>query len=123
MSGSGTQSPPAAASAPLVSTVVDQTANTTVADMPVTSADTDAAERVVCRATLPTELAPAALAVDPFANGIAEPGEEFLTAPSWTNFGVVATPLTGHTSAVSDSNGLDTTDPDLDAVYGPCPRS
>ena len=105
---------------PLTSTVVDETANTTVGrsfDGPGPS-PTDAAQRIVCRAALPAELAPIALAADPSGNGVADPGERFVVAPTWENDGLVATALTGHTSAISDSNGLDTTDPDLDAGYG-----
>ena len=97
---------------------VDELANTGVFAYQLTAQATDAAERIICRATLPAELEPTALAADPSGNGVADPGERFVVAPSWENDGLIATPLSGHTSAVSDSNGLDTTDPDLDADYG-----
>ena len=108
----------------LADNAVDEGANTTVAAQSVTSIDTDAPERIVCSATPPSGLEPASLAVDAHpsgssdVNGVAEPGEKFLTEPAWTNFGLTATSLFGHASAESDTNGLDTTDPDLDADYG-----
>ncbi|HKD16391.1 MAG TPA: S-layer homology domain-containing protein, partial [Thermoanaerobaculia bacterium] len=37
---------------------------------------------------------------------------------AWENEGLTTTTLSGHTSQVSDSNGLDTMDPDADATYG-----
>ena len=97
---------------------VDEAANTTVAPLSVTVQDTDAAERVVCRGTLPAELAPTALAADPNFNGVADPGERFVVSPTWENDGLSAIVLTGHTSVLSDSNGLDTSDPDVDADFG-----
>ena len=105
----------------LTSTTVDETANTTVADVITTVVSTDAAERIVCRATLPAELGPTALAADPSGNGVADPGERFVVAPTWENDGLLATALSGHTSLMSDSNGLDTSDPDVDANYGTIP--
>jgi S-layer homology domain len=97
---------------------VDEASHTTVAALTVTSTATDVPTRIVCRATLPAELSPAALSADLSGNGVADPGEEFVTAPAWTNQSLVGTLLSGHTSVVSDTNGLDTTDPDLDASYG-----
>ncbi len=114
-------STPALFTSPVASIVLDEMPNTTVADVPAANTVTDAAERIVCRATLPAELAPTALAADPAGNGVADPGESFVVAPSWENDGLVATLLTGHTSPVSDSNGLDTSDPDIDANYGTVP--
>jgi hypothetical protein len=102
----------------LSSTSVDETPNTTVSDTPPATNPTDAAERIVCRGSLPSDLAPTALVADPSGNGVAEPGESFIVAPTWENDGLVATFLTGHSSLVSDSNGLDTGDPDADASYG-----
>jgi hypothetical protein len=113
--------PTSLGASPLTALPVDETANTTVAVQAVTAAVTDASERIVCRATLPTELGPAALSVDPAGNGVGEPGEQFLTEPSWSNFGLIATFLSGHASALSDSNGLDTAAPDPDAAYGTVP--
>ncbi len=110
--------------ASLSDSAVDEGANTTVAARATVPAVTDAPERVVCAGTLPDALSAAALAVDAAAsgasdaNGVADPGEKFITAPSWTNFGLAATFLSGHASEKSDSNGLATTDPDLDAHYG-----
>ncbi len=104
----------------LTSTSVDETSNTTVNrsfDGPGPS-PTDAAERVICRGSLPSELAPTALSADPSGNAVADPGEAFVAAPTWENDGLVATFLTGHSSALSDSNGLDTANPDPDASYG-----
>jgi hypothetical protein len=106
------------ATADVADAPVDEAANTTVSPLSVTAEDTDAAERVICRGSLPAELAPAALAADPAGNGVADPGERFVVAPSWENEGLTATLLTGHTSIVSDTNGLDTSDPDVDASYG-----
>ena len=97
---------------------VDDSSHTTVTALTFTSTSTDVPTRIVCRATLPAELAAAALSVDTSGNGVADPGEEFVTAPAWTNQGPIGTILFGHTSPVSDTNGLDTTDPDLDASYG-----
>jgi len=113
-----TVSTPSLTTTALASTVVDELANTTTADLAATETITDANERVVCRATLPADLTPTALAADPPGNGVADPGELFVAAPSWSNFGLLATTLTGHSSALSDSNGLDTANPDPDADYG-----
>ena len=104
--------------APIVETPVDEITNTTVTALPVTGAPTDASERVICRGYLPAELEPLALAADPSGNGVADPGERFVVAPTWENDALVSTTLSGHTSPVSDSNGLDTSDPDIDAGYG-----
>ena len=96
----------------------DVSSHTTVTALTFTSTPTDVPTRIVCRGALPAELAAAALSTDPSGNGVAEPGEEFVTAPAWTNQGSITTSLSGHTSPVSDTNGLDTSDPDLDARYG-----
>ncbi|HEX4438866.1 MAG TPA: S-layer homology domain-containing protein [Thermoanaerobaculia bacterium] len=114
-------STPALFSSSIASVRVDEMSNTTVADTPATSHLTDAAGRIICRATLPADLAPVALAADQSGNGVADPGESFVAAPAWENDGLVATLLTGHASPVSDSNGLDTSDPDIDANYGTVP--
>ena len=113
-----TETTPALTVAAVTSSVVDETANTAVADVAVTYVDTDVPERVHCSGTLPQTLDPTALAVDPTGNGVADPGEQFAVEPSWTNFGLSATTLTGQTSALSDSNGLDTSAPDPLADYG-----
>ncbi len=97
---------------------VDEAGHTQVDALPLTAADTDAAERLICSGTLPQTLEAAAIAVDPSGNGVADPGEQFAVEPSWTNFGLSATTLAGQTSAQSDSNGLDTGAPDPLADYG-----
>jgi len=97
---------------------IDETPNTTVTDVAATTQDTDAPERLICSGTLPQVLAPAALAVDPAGNGVADPGEQFVAEPAWTNESLLATSLSGQTSAYSDSNGLDTGAPDPNAGYG-----
>jgi hypothetical protein len=97
---------------------VDEAANATVTAQEAITTDTDAPERLICSGTLPQTLEAAALAVDPSGNGVADPGEQFAVEPSWTNFGLSATTLTGQTSALSDSNGLDTGAPDPLADYG-----
>jgi S-layer homology domain len=107
--------------APLADTPVDEMANTVVTAVPVTGNPTDASERIICRGYLPSDLDPTALAADPSGNGVADPGESFVVAPTWENDGLVATFLTGHSSLVSDSNGLNTADPDPDASYGTVP--
>jgi S-layer homology domain len=106
---------------PLPDTAVDELANTTVAAFPVTGADTDAPERLTCSATLPQTLEPASLAVDPSGNGVADPGEQFLTEPAWTNYGLLATFLSGHSSPDADTNGLDAGAPNPNADYGTVP--
>jgi hypothetical protein len=114
-------SPTSLSPVPLSETVVDETANTTVSDAPVTVQDTDPALRLHCSGTLPETLEPTALTVDPQGNGVVEPGEAVVAEPAWTNSGLVATFLSGHASALSDSNGLDTSAPDPDAGYGIVP--
>ena len=106
---------------PVTATVVDETANTTVSDVAVTVQDVDPALRLHCSATLPQTLEPAALVVDNFGNGVAEPGEPVTPQPAWTNLGLLATSLSGHVSELADSNGLDTAAPDPDASYGLVP--
>ena len=106
---------------PVTETVVDETANTTVSDVAVTVQDVDPALRLHCSATLPQTLEPAALVVDDFGNGVAEPGEPVTPQPAWTNLGLLATFLSGHVSELADSNGLDTAAPDPDASYGLVP--
>ncbi len=113
-----TETVPSLSVAAVSSTVVDETANTAVADVAASEVDTDAAERTVCSGTLPQTLEAAGLAVDPSGNGVAEPGETFVVEPSWTNLAEAATTLSGQTSASSDSNGLDTSAPDPAADYG-----
>jgi hypothetical protein len=105
-------------STPLVETPVDEMANTVVTLQPASLAPTDATERVICRGYLPADLAPTALAADPSGNGVADPGESFVVTPTWENDGLTATFLTGHSSMLSDSNWLDTGNPDPDASYG-----
>jgi hypothetical protein len=114
-------STPALFTQPIASIMVDEIPNTTVADVPATKNTTDAPERIICRGYLPSDLDPTALAADPSGNGVADPGESFIVAPTWENDGLVATSLSGHSSLLSDSNGLDTAEPDPDAGYGTVP--
>ena len=71
---------------------------------------------------LPGHAAGRALPRRPFRGSLRQwrrgPGEGFVTAPAWTNQDFVGTLLSGHPSSIPTRNGLDTTDPDLDASYG-----
>jgi len=68
---------------------------------------------------LPTQaVAPAALAVDASGNGVMQPGETVVVAPTWRNTGGGPVTLTGATSNFNGPAGPTYTNADATAAYG-----
>jgi hypothetical protein len=69
--------------------------------------------------TCPAEaVAPAALAMDASGNGVFQPGETVVMAPSWRNAGLQALSAAGSASGFTGPGGATYTIVDRDAVYG-----
>jgi hypothetical protein len=63
-------------------------------------------------------VAPQALALDPTGNGVFQPGETVIMAPTWRNTGAAAITLTGATTSHTGPPGGTYSNPDAAAAYG-----